>query len=101
MGCRQYRGLLSFCVTGYVPCFPSEVHGVEGLSSGQQTGQGLERASFSSASPQASRMTLGIQIACVDFTFSTVDLGARLVTLGEWWMWEWGAWGCAGGCKTY
>ena len=91
MGCSQYKGLLSFCIRGCVPCLPSEVPGVEGLSSGQQTGQGLERASFRSASPQASWMTLGIQVAYVGFTFATVDLGARLVTLGEWWMWEWGA----------
>lgn len=91
MGCSQYRGLLSFRVRGCVPCFPSKAHGVEGLSTGQQTGQGLERASFSSASPQVSWMTLGIQVACVGFTFSTVDLGAHLVTPAEWWMWEWSA----------
>lgn len=69
-----------------MPYFPSEVCGVEELSSRQQTGQGLERASFSSASPQPPWVTLDTQVAHVGFSSCVVDLGACLGTPGEWWM---------------
>lgn len=79
------------CIRGCVPCLLTEQ-----LPCRLHTGQGFKRLSFSSAPLQASLMGLDIQV--MDFTSCTLDLGADVVTLGKWWMWEWGS--LRTSCKT-
>lgn len=33
---------------------------------------------------------MGLDIQDMDFTLCILDLGAHVVILEEWWMWEWG-----------
>lgn len=92
VGCSQYGALLSFALGSVcLACSPN------GCPAGCTLAKVL-RLSFSSAPLQASLMALAIQDTHMDFTSCTLDLGAHVVTLGEWWMWGWGTLRMS--CKT-